>query len=44
MKRCLDGRTVEKNRVLHTAYQRLSHILDFDKATDLIKVVNERYF
>ena len=44
MKRCLNGRTVENNRVLHTAYQRLSHILDFDKATDLIKVVNERYF
>ena len=43
MKRCLDGKTVENNRVLHTAYQRLSNILDYQRATDLIHIVNERY-
>ena len=43
MKRCLDGKTVENQRVLHTAYQRLSRILDYEKAKDLIHIVNERY-
>lgn len=43
MKRCLDGKTVQNQRALHTAYQRLSKILDYDKARKLINIVNERY-
>lgn len=43
MKRCLDGKTVQNQRVLHTAYQRLARLLDYDKAGKLIHIVNERY-
>ena len=43
MKRCLNGKTVESHRVLHTAYQRISKILGFDNARELITIVNERY-
>ena len=43
MKRCLNGKTVENIRALHTAYQRLARILDYDKAGKLISIVNERY-
>ncbi len=43
IKRCLNGKTVENNRALHTAYQRLARILDYDKAGKLISIVNERY-
>ena len=43
MKRCLDGKTVKNQRALHTAYQRLARILDYEKAGKLIKIVNESY-
>ena len=44
MKRCLNGKMVESHRALHTAYQRMSKILGFNNAINLIKIVNERYF
>ena len=43
MKRCLDGKPVENYLALHLAYQRISKILGFNKARNLINIVNEIY-
>lgn len=43
MRKYLDGKNIENFRILHTAYQRLSKILDFNKAAELVSIMNPNY-
>ena len=43
MKKCLEGRDINNYRVLHTAYNRLSRILDYQKATKVVSILNKNY-
>ena len=43
MKKCLEGRDINNYRVLHTAYNRLSRILDYQKASKVVSILNKNY-
>ena len=43
MRKYLNGKDIEHQRILHTAYQRLSRILDYNRAAELISIMNKNY-